>query len=50
MSYVAASIASRLFAGAVQTIGWSDLILVWFGLMVAGVLVVIPFKKYQKND
>ena len=45
MSYIAAAISSSLFANAVDSIGWSNLILVWFFLMVVGVLVMIPVKK-----
>ncbi len=39
MSYMAAALSSRLFAGAAYSIGWSGLILVWLALMLAGVLV-----------
>ena len=46
-SYMAASISSKLFAGAVGTIGWSNLILVWTGLMACGVLLAIPRRKKQ---
>ena len=45
MSYMAASISSTLFANAVSVIGWSGLILVWFGLMVVGVVISLPFDK-----
>ena len=45
VSYMAASAASTLFANAVTAIGWGNLILVWFGLMVLGILVVLPIKK-----
>lgn len=44
-SYLAASAASKIFANAVSVIGWDMLILVWCALMVAGVLISIPFKK-----
>lgn len=49
MSYMAASISSTLFANAVSDIGWGNLILVWFGLMLIGVLVAIPHRKRVKN-
>ena len=49
MSYMAASISSTLFANAVSDIGWGNLILVWFGLMLIGVLVAIPHRKRIKN-
>ncbi len=45
VSYMAASISSTLFATATDSIGWSGLILVWFGLMVFGVIVSLPRKK-----
>lgn len=48
VSYVAASVASSVFANAANTIGWKNLILIWFGLMVAGVVVSLPWKKKQK--
>lgn len=44
-SYAAASAASKIFANAVSTIGWSMLILVWFGLMAIGVAISIPLKR-----
>lgn len=45
ISYMSASIASKLFANAVSNIGWKGLILVWFGLMVLGVIISLPKKK-----
>ena len=47
VSYMAAATSSTLFANAVSQIGWGNLILIWFGLMVAGVLVSLP-KKAKK--
>ena len=44
MSYMAASVSSRLFADAVTDIGWHNLILVWLALMLAGVAVAMPWK------
>ena len=49
MSYMAASASSTIFAGAVGSIGWSGLILVWFGLMVAGIIVALPYYKILKK-
>ncbi len=49
MSYMAASISSSLFANAVADIGWSKLVFVWFLLMVAGLLVMVPVKKIIKK-
>ena len=45
VGYVAASAASSIFANAVSVIGWGNLILVWFGLMVVGVVVALPRNK-----
>ena len=45
VSYMAAAASSTLFANAVSSIGWGNLILVWFGLMVLGVVVAAPYKK-----
>ena len=45
LSYVAAATASTLFANAVSDIGWGNLILVWFGLMVCGILVALPYRR-----
>lgn len=45
VSYVAAATSSTIFANAVSSIGWGGLIFVWFGLMVAGVIVSLPYKK-----
>ncbi len=41
VSYMAAGISSTLFANSVSTIGWGNLILVWAGLMIIGVLTAI---------
>lgn len=45
LSYMAASAANIIFANAVTNIGWGNLILVWIGLMILGVVVVMPYKK-----
>jgi hypothetical protein len=49
LSYMAASISSTLFADAVSSIGWSNLILVWAGLMLCGILVSLPWRKLLKT-
>ena len=53
VSYMAASAASKLFANAAPAIGWGNLILIWAGLMVAGVALVFPYAslstKHAKN-
>ncbi len=45
ISYMSAAISSKLFANAVGGIGWGGLILVWFALMLVGVIISIPYKK-----
>lgn len=53
ISYMAASASNKLFGNAVEGIGWENLILVWLGLMVAGVLVSLPYEyifKGKKNE
>ena len=49
MSYMSASISSTLFANAVSSIGWGNLILVWLGLMIAGIVVTLPYNKILKK-
>ena len=49
-SYMAASISSTVFAHAVSHIGWSGLILTWFGLMICGVLLCLPFRRSPAPD
>ena len=50
LSYMAAATASSIFANAVSSVGWSNLILIWMGLMALGVLVLIPNNFIKKND
>ena len=45
ISYMSAAISSKLFANAVGGIGWGGLIMVWFALMLIGVIISIPYKK-----
>ncbi len=47
LSYIAAAISSSVFANAVSDIGWGNLILVWLGLALCGIIVSIP-KKAKK--
>ncbi len=51
IGYIASSISSSVFANAVSTIGWGNLILVWALLMALGVISVIPyiFKKHTRG-
>ena len=44
MSYMAAAISSTIFANAVSVVGWGGLILIWFALMIVGVITSIPYK------
>ena len=44
LSYMAAALANKVFAGAATSIGWGNLILVWLGLMVFGVIIALPYK------
>lgn len=48
VSYIAASISSTLFANAVTSIGWGNLILVWVGLMVIGFAVSVPERRIKE--
>jgi sugar phosphate permease len=49
VSYMAAAASSTLFANSVSTIGWKNLILIWFFIVLAGVAVsFIP--KSRKAD
>lgn len=45
MSYMSAAASSALFAWLLSPIGWQGLILIWFGLMVAGIFACLPYKK-----
>jgi len=47
ISYMAASATSSVFANAVKGIGWGNLILIWAGLMITGVLVIFPYSAFR---
>ena len=49
MSYLAAAVASSVFANAVNGIGWGNLILVWLGLILIGVIVSLPYEKIKRH-
>ena len=49
LSYIAAASANILFANASTTLGWGNMILVWLGLMIAGVIVALPYDKIFKK-
>ncbi len=48
VSYMAASISSKLFANAVLDIGWGNLILIWFALELIGIVISLPFSKIKR--
>ena len=45
VSYMSAATANFVFANAVTSMGWGNLIIVWWGLMVCGVVVALPYKR-----
>ena len=49
LSYMAAAAANLIFANAASSIGWSNLILVWLGLMVVAVIISLPYDKILKK-
>lgn len=52
LSYMGAAAANLIFANAVSDIGWKNLILIWTGLMIIGVVVSLPYnklKRYRRN-
>ena len=51
LSYIAAAVSSSIFANAVSGIGWGNLISVWMGLMMVGVIVSLPYSAvFSKNE
>ncbi len=50
IGYIAAAVSSTVFANSVSVIGWGNLILVWFGLMVIGVVGSLPYDKFFKKS
>lgn len=49
LSYMGAAIANVVFANMATRIGWGNLLLVWFGLMMLGVIACLPFGKKTKQ-
>lgn len=49
LSYMAAAVSNVVFPGAVEAIGWKNLIAVWFGLMILGIVVALPYGKFKKS-
>ncbi len=45
LSYMGAAVANLIFANAVSVIGWGNLILVWLGIMVVGIIIALPYKR-----
>ncbi len=45
-SYIAAAVSTIVFANAVSLIGWHGLILIWFILMLFGILISLPFSRF----
>ena len=50
LSYAAAALANLIFANAAPAIGWGNLILVWFGIVMVGVVIALPYKKMKKAE
>ena len=50
LSYAAAALANLIFANAAPAIGWGNLILVWFGIVLVGVVIALPYKKMKKAE
>jgi hypothetical protein len=46
---MSAALASTIFTGLVKHIGWSNLVLIWIGLMLAGIIVALPYGKFKKK-
>ena len=50
VSYMGAAISSSIFGNAVAAVGWGNLILIWMGLMILGVIVSLPYGKIFKKN
>ncbi len=50
LSYSAAALANLVFSGAIDSIGWENLILIWCALVVLGVFVALPYDKIFKKN
>ena len=49
LSYMAAAASTSIFANAAVSIGWGNLILVWCGLMAAGIIVMFCPALYKQK-
>lgn len=46
--YMSVAVSTTIFANIVSGIGWEILIIVWFGLMMTGVIVELHYYKISK--
>jgi sugar phosphate permease len=49
LSYTAAAAANIIFPKAVDAIGWGNLILVWMGIVLVGVVIALPYSKIKPH-
>ena len=51
LSYMAAALANIVFPELIQTWKWewSNVVLIWFVLMIVGILIALPWKAWMKN-
>ena len=49
LSYTAAAAANIIFPKAVGAIGWGNLILVWMGIVLVGVVIALPYRKLKQR-
>lgn len=50
LSYIGAAIANYVFANLAGTVGWKNLLLIWFGLMAFGVIVCLPIRRKRNME
>lgn len=50
LSYTAAAAANIIFPKAVGAIGWGNLILVWMGIVLVGVVIALPYRKLKLHN
>lgn len=50
LSYTAAAAANIIFPKAVGAIGWGNLILVWMGIVLVGVVIALPYRKLKPRN
>ena len=50
VSYMSAAAATTLFANAVDSLGWGNLILVWIALVSCGIIVALPYRRGEKKN